>query len=427
MSMTRSNVPNRWIVAAGGMIMQIALGGIYAWSVFRTPLVHQLHSSISAISLTFTIAIFTLGWAAFAGGLWMRAKGPRVVGITGGLLYGLGLYLASFSGHGLWVLYLSYGVLGGAGIGLSYIVPIATSVKWFPDRRGFITGVAVAGFGAGALVTAPIATCLIRSVGVLQTFAWMGGASLVLVIGTACFMREPPTGWLPDGWRPSQNVAAASVSSCTLRQALSHWQWYALWAVLFLNVTAGISIISQASPMVQEITGVNAVVAATMVGIISLANGAGRFLWAWLSDLVGRPWVFFSMFVLQAGLFLALPAIHSFGLFTAFCVVILLCYGGGFGTMPAFCADYFGPRDVGPIYGLMLTAWGCGSALGPILMAHVRQSTGGYERALLILGGIMVAAAAVPLLLRAGIRPRAAEPQTSPRPPADLVGHSLRT
>jgi len=400
-----TKAPNRWSIAIAGVVMQIALGGVYAWSIFRTPLVHRLHASIPQISLTFTIAIFTLGWAAFAGGLWMRARGPRVVGVTGGILYGLGVFLASFSGHGLWVLYLSYGVLGGAGIGLGYIVSIATLVKWFPDRRGFITGVAVAGFGAGALVMAPIATRLIQSVGVLQTFAWLGGALLVLVAGPALLMQEPPAGWRPEGWQPTPSAAAAPVAGSTLRQALASWQWYALWAVLFLNVTAGISIISQASPMAQEITGVNAVVAATMVGIISIANGAGRFLWAWLSDVIGRRSAFLVMFSLQAVLFFLLPRVHSFGLFTSLAVVVLLCYGGGFGTMPAFCADYFGSREVGSIYGLMLTAWGCASALGPMLMASLRQSTGGYGQALLILSAIMTVSVAVPMFLKAPGRP----------------------
>jgi OFA family oxalate/formate antiporter-like MFS transporter len=220
---------NRWIVAAAGVLMQIALGAVYAWSVFRTPLVRQLHASISAVSLTFTIAIFTLGLAAFTGGLWMKAKGPRVVGLTGGLLDGLGVFLASFSAHGLWVLYCTYGILGGAGIGLSYIVPIATLVKWFPDRRGFITGVAVAGFGAGALVTAPIATWLIQAVGVLQTFAWLGAGVLVLVMGAALLMREPPDGWQPRGWQaPAGVLSAAAGGGHSLRQALASWQWYAL-------------------------------------------------------------------------------------------------------------------------------------------------------------------------------------------------------
>jgi OFA family oxalate/formate antiporter-like MFS transporter len=188
--------------------------------------------------------------------------------------------------------------------------------------------------------------------------------------------------------------------------------------VLFLNVSAGISIISQASPMAQEITGVNAALAATMVGIISIANGAGRFLWAWLSDTIGRRWVFLAMFVLQAGLFSLLPGIHSFGLFTAFAFVILLCYGGGFGTMPAFCADYFGSREVGSIYGLMLTAWVCGSALGSMLIAHVRQSTGKYGQALYTIAAIMTASAILPLFLKPPSRVNSARlaSTTSPVP-----------
>lgn len=395
-----SELPNRWLIAAAGVAMQIALGAVYAWSVFRTPLVKAFHWSIIEVSLTFTITIFTLGCAAFVGGLWMRAKGPRIVGLTGGLLYGLGVTLACLSNHGLWVLYLSYGLLGGAGIGLGYIVPVATLVKWFPDRRGFITGVAVAGFGAGALVTAPIATRLIASIGVLSTFAVLGVASFLMVAGSALLMRDPPAGYRPAGWEPVRTGAASGASDFTLKQALGSWQWYALWAMLFLNVSAGISIISQASPMAQEISGVDAAVAATMVGIISIANGAGRFLWAWLSDALGRRWVFLAMFVLQAALFFVLPRVSEFGLFTTLCVVILLCYGGGFGTMPAFCADYFGAKDVGSIYGLMLTAWGFGSVLGPVLIARVRQSTGHYDEALYILAGILAASAILPLIVR---------------------------
>ncbi len=392
---------NRWIIAAAGVVMQLALGAVYAWSVFRTPLVKTFGWSISQVTLTFTIAVFTVGWAAFGGGLWMRAKGPRVVGITAGILYGLGIFLARFSDQGLWVLYLTYGVMGGAGLGLGYIVPVATLVKWFPDKRGFITGIAVAGFGAGALLTAPIATRLIQSAGVLNTFAILGTAYLILVVGAAAFMANPPAGWTPEGWKPAvigNNSLARR--DYTVREALQSWQWYGLWAMLFLNVSAGISIISQASPMVQEITGVNATMAAGMVGIISIANGAGRFLWAWLSDFIGRRWVFLAMFVLQALLFFIMPRLSGFTAFSAVACLVLLCYGGGFGTMPAFCADYFGPKEVGPIYGLMLTAWGFGSVLGPLLMAHVRESTKHYSDALYILAGIMAVSVVVPLIVR---------------------------
>ena len=379
--------------------MQIALGAVYAWSVFRTPLVSTFHWSIKEVTLAFTIAIFTLGIAAFLGGLWMRKAGPRVVAMTGGLLYGAGVFLASFSDHGLWVLYLTYGLIGGAGLGLGYIVPIATLVKWFPDRRGFITGVAVAGFGAGALITAPLATRLIAQTGVLHTFAILGIAYLILVVGAGWFMVDAPAGYRPEGWNPPVAQSTSASREYSLGEALHTWQWYALWAVLFLNVCAGISIISQAAPMAQEITRVSAVQAATMVGIISIFNGAGRFLWAWLSDLIGRRWVFLSMFLLQAVIFYLLTTVSEYGLFTLLAAVVLLCYGGGFGTMPAFATDYFGPRDVGSIYGLMLTAWGCGSAVGPLLIADIRERTGHYTQALEVIAGVMLVSAIVPFIL----------------------------
>src|SRR5467141_2388088 len=183
---------NRWVIAIAGVLLQVALGAVYAWSVFRAPLVKQFGWSISEVTLTFTISIFVLGIAAFFGGLWLNRTGPRLVAITGGALYGLGVFLASFSANKLWWLYLSYGLIGGLGLGLSYIVPVAVLVKWFPDRRGLITGIAVGGFGAGALITAPVATRLIQSVGVLQTFAYLGVAFLIVTVACGYFMQNTP-------------------------------------------------------------------------------------------------------------------------------------------------------------------------------------------------------------------------------------------
>src|SRR5215813_2889664 len=199
---------NRWTIALAGVFMQVALGAVYAWSVFRAPLARQFGWSISEVTLTFTISIFVLGISAFFGGLWLNREGPRVVALTGGVLYGLGVFLASFSAHKLWWLYLSYGLIGGVGLGLGYIVPVAVLVKWFPDRRGLITGIAVGGFGAGALITAPVATELIQAVGVLQTFAYLGIAYFVITIIAASFMQNPPEGWQPQGWTPSAKQTA---------------------------------------------------------------------------------------------------------------------------------------------------------------------------------------------------------------------------
>lgn len=408
-----NNDNNRWFVAAAGVVMQIALGAVYAWSVFSKPLHAQFGWSIPQIAMTFEITILVLGFAAFAGGLWMKRVGPRMVGIVAGICYGAGTILAGRTGGNLAALYLTYGLLGGAGLGLGYIIPVATLIKWFPDKRGMITGVAVAGFGAGALITAPIAARLISGVGVADTFTILGLVYFVAVTGAAFFMKNPPEGYRPAGWEPpaaGQNQRAAK--EYTLKEALCSWQWYALWSILFLNTTAGISIISQASPMAQEISKVTALVAAGMVSTISIANGAGRFLWAWLSDFIGRRQVFLVMFVLQAVLFVALPHVRSFGALTALAFIVLLCYGGGFGTMPAFAADLFGSKDVGSIYGLMLTAWGFAGVVGPAVIASIREHTGHYDGALHLIAGVMLVSAIIPLLVRAPHGPK-----EKPHPP----------
>jgi OFA family oxalate/formate antiporter-like MFS transporter len=312
----------------------------------------------------------------------------------------LGVFLASYSADKLWWLYLSYGLIGGIGLGFGYIVPVAVLVKWFPDRRGLITGIAVGGFGAGALVTAPVATHLIQSVGVLQTFARLGIAYLVVTMATGYFMRNPPDGWKPEGWTPSATQARQrAAKDYSLGGALKTWQWWALWVLLFLNTSAGISLISQESPMFQEIAKASAIVAAGMVGIASIGNAVGRIFWAWTSDAITRRWTFVTMFLLQVGLFWMLPGITSVTILTIVSFIILMCYGGGFGTMPAFAADYFGSKNVGPIYGLMLTAWGCASAFGPLLIAHLRQSSGAYTGGLHIIAGIMAVSMLLPVLV----------------------------
>ena len=399
MTEIRTNT-NRWGIAVAGFVLQMALGAVYAWSVFRVPLAKQFLWSNEEITLTFTISIFVLGVSAFFGGLWLNRQGPRVVALSGGFLYGLGVFLASFSANKLWWLYLSYGLIGGIGVGFSYIVPVAVLVKWFPDRRGLITGIAVGGFGAGALVTAPAATRLIQDVGVLKTFAYLGIAYLVITMATGYFMRNPPDGWKPAGWAPSVAQTSQRVATdYTLGGALKTWQWWALWVLLFLNTSAGISIISQESPMFQEIAKASVIVAAGMVGFASIGNAVGRIVWAWISDAITRRWTFVTMFLLQVGLFWILPDTSSIAILALLSFVILMCYGGGFGTMPAFAADYFGSKNVGPIYGLMLTAWGCASAFGPLLIAYMRQTSGSYISGLHVIACIMAISTLLPILV----------------------------
>ena len=400
-AVSSSGAGNRVVIAIAGVVMQVALGAVYAWSVFREALTQQYGASVSAVNTTFSITILALGFAAFFGGLWMGRSGPRIVAITAGVLYGIGVFLASFASNSLALLYLTYGLIAGVGIGLGYIVPVATLIKWFPDKRGFITGIAVAGFGGGAFVTAFVANALVASTGVFGAFAILGVVYLIMVVGAALFMKNPPEGWKPEGWEPDTTERSD-------RSGVDYDLGGVLWALLFLNVTAGISLIAEAAPMAEEITGVSATVAAGLVSIISVGNAAGRFLWAWLSDAIGRKWVFFVMFLLQAVLFFILPLVSVYVLLAIISFVIVSCYGGGFGTMPAFNADYFGPTNVGTNYGLMLTAWGVGGVLGPLLISRVIDTTDSYTLAFYIIAAIMLGSAVVAFIVRPPRRPEEA-------------------
>lgn len=410
--MPETRVANRWTIAIAAVVMQICLGAAYGWSVFVQPLIRTEHWSLTQVSLNFTLTIFFLGIGTVIGGLWQDRVGPRRVATVAGIIYGIGYILSGFAvkGGSLWGMYVSYGLIAGIGMGMGYITPVATLVKWFPDRRGLMTGVAVAGYGAGALVFSPIAAKLIDSAGIPATFWIFGIVYLVLVTAAAQFYANPPEGWRPAGWEPTSAVTkAATTANFTVREATSTWQFYLLWMMLFLNVSAGIMIISQASPMAQQLVGMSPVAAAGMVGLISIFNGAGRVFWAWVSDLIGRAPVYFLLYAIQAVIFLFLTSIHSVTAFSAMFAIIGLCYGGGFGTMPSFTADFFGPKYMGGIYGLVLLAWGVGAAPSPILIAHVRQTTGSYSYAIHVVAVVMLVALILPVLAR--YRPRA--PRTS--------------
>ena len=391
---------NRWWIAVAGFCMQMALGSAYAWSVFRIPLVKEFGWSIAQVSFTFSISWLFLGLSAVVGGLWLTRKGPRVVGMVAGLMWDGGVFLSSFAADKLWWLYLTYGVMGGIGLGMGYIVPVAVLVKWFPDRRGLITGIAVGGFGAGALIAAPVAGRLMQHLGALPTLMYLGIGYAIVAVSSAFFMQNPPEGWKPAGWTPS---AAQMSQRCdrdySLREALRTWQWWAICALLSINTIAGISVVSQAAPIFQELGKVSAVTAATFVGIISLGNGMGRVLWAWISDLTSRKTAFFAMYLIQAVIFWNFHSISSPTILLAASFVILVCYGGAYGITPAFAADYFGPRHVGPIFGLMMLPWAFPAAFGPLLFAYLRQSTGGYDQALYLIAGVLTVGMILPLLV----------------------------
>ncbi len=416
--MVSARVPNRWTIAVAAVVMQICLGAVYGWSVFVKPLINTEHWTLTQVSLNFTLAIVFLGVGTVIGGLWQDRVGPRKVATVAGVIYGVGYILACVAArnHSLTGLYLSYGVLTGLGMGMGYITPVATLVKWFPDRRGLMTGVAVCGYGAGALIMSPVAARTIVAYGVPQTFLGLGIVYMILVIAAAQFYANPPEGWTLPGWQPRSAVAkAATTENFTVTEAMRTWQFWLLWAMLFLNVSAGIMIISQASPMAQQLVGMSAIQAAGMVGLISIFNGAGRVFWAFMSDLIGRARVYFLLYAIQVVIFFALPHIHNIGLFSVCFAVIGLCYGGGFGTMPSFTADFFGPKFMGGIYGWILLAWGAAAIPSPILIARVRQTTGQYTTAIYVIAIVMLVALALPLLAR---RPSKRGTAQVPRVPA---------
>ncbi|HZU42320.1 MAG TPA: OFA family MFS transporter [Terriglobales bacterium] len=401
--MASERLPNRWGIAVAAVIMQICLGAVYGWSVFKIPLMRTEHWSETQVQLNFTLAIFFLGMGTIIGGLWQDRKGPRIVATVAGVIYGVGYLLAALftRDHSLNGLYFAYGVLTGIGMGMGYICPVATLVKWFPERRGLMTGVAVCGYGAGALVMSPIAARLIKSHGVPYTFTGLGIVYLILVVLAAQFYANPPAGWKPAGWEPRSAVAkAATTYNYTVREAMRTWQFWLLWAMLFLNVSAGIMVISQASPMAQQMVGMTAIAAASMVGLISIFNGLGRVFWAWVSDHLGRARVYFLLYLIQAVIFFALPHMRNLTLFSIAFAVIGLCYGGGFGTMPSFTADFFGPKFMGGIYGIILLAWGAAAIPSPIMVAHLHQATGRFDTSIYVIAGVLVVSLILPLVAK---------------------------
>jgi OFA family oxalate/formate antiporter-like MFS transporter len=399
----------RAAIAAAAFCMQLAFGAVYGWSVFLNPLREQFGASKPEANLTFTITLAVLGLTAGLGGSLQRRIGPRATATIAGLLYGSGVILSGFAPN-LSALYLSYGVIGGIGLGFGYIVPLAVLIAWFPDRRGFITGLAVTGFGLGALVTSPLATELIRIHGVQSTLIILGTAFLLIAVAAAQVLRPAPSDYAPPGWTPAVQQASGFAAETTLRDALRTPHWYLLWSILALNVTAGAALISVAAPLAQELTQVGPALGAIAVCLISLFNGIGRLFWGAISDRLGRAATFLVMFLLQACAFTALPAVDQFWLLLVPAALIALCYGGGFGTMPAFATDVFGAKNAGTIYGAMLTAWSAGAIAGPLLIAALP-----YRTALPVIAGMLACAAILPVLFSALVQRGAATARSRPQ------------
>jgi len=421
---------SRWLVPPAALSIHLSIGQAYAFSVFNFPLSQRIgvtHSApgdwkLSTIGWVFSVAIVFLGLSAALFGSWLDRVGPRKAMFVAALCFGGGFEVAALgiATHQFWLLLLGYGVLGGIGLGIGYISPVTTLIRWFPDRPGMATGMAIMGFGGGAMIASPLSTMLMAY---FKTEQVPGAASTFVALGILyfCFMmfgvftvRVPRPGWQPRGWTPSEHPKKmVTRENVTASLAIRTPQFWLLWVVLCMNVTAGIGVLGQASPMIQEMFpgSITAAAAAGFVGLLSLANMVGRFFWSSLSDYIGRKAVYATFFALGAALYAVVPSTGRSGnvvLFVAGYVIIMSMYGGGFATIPAYLRDMFGSLQVGAIHGRLLTAWSTAGVLGPVLVNYIREYEIGhgvakadaYTTTMHIMAGLLVIGFVCNLLVR---------------------------
>jgi OFA family oxalate/formate antiporter-like MFS transporter len=391
----------RWFIALAGVVIMLTLGTVYAWSVFVKPIAAANGWEVKVVSRVFMLIIGVIGVSAAFGGMLVDKKGPKFVATLGTALYGIGVLLggaALYSGNFMFLL-LGYGVVAGIGNGLAYVVPIATLIRWFPDKRALITGLAVMGFGFGAFFIGKIVPGLINNVGVANAFFILGAVYFVCSVLASLTLKNPPAGWLPKGFTPSATTVSAA-DSFTWSDASKTRQWYMLWCMLFLNVTAGMGLLSKLSPMAQEVIKAAqniddpaklAVLGGGVLAMASIFNGLGRLFWAAVSDMIGRKGVYMVMFLTQAILYILLPQISSVLVFTIIACYLLSCLGGGFAVMPAFAADSFGPTNIGKIYGFLLTAWGAAGVVGGFVFAEFNKQQSLITAAICLCIGFVIA------------------------------------
>ncbi|WP_026958686.1 MULTISPECIES: L-lactate MFS transporter [Aliagarivorans] len=408
--MNEQKIKNRWLIALCAVAIHISIGSVYAWSVFSNPLMELLGKDSQQIGLTFGIAIFFLGTSAAVMGQVVEKHGPRFTGTFAACFFGAGIAGAGFatSIESLYLLYFSYGVIGGIGLGMGYVTPVSTLIKWFPDRRGLATGLAIMGFGFAAMIASPVIQLLIESHGVSATFKIMGGCYFVVMILAASYLERPPVGWKPAGMLENEQAAkkegkqaTGDLSQQNANDAIRTPQFWGLWLMLFINITCGLSILYAASPMAQEIAGLSAMEAAAMVGVIGVLNGLGRLLWSTGSDYLGRPNTFLAFFSIQIVAFLLLPMMTDAIMFQLLVFIVITCYGGGFSCLPVYIGDLFGTKQLGAIHGYILTAWAMAGVVGPSLSSYVREQTGSYTMTMYILVGLLSVALAIAIVMKA--------------------------
>lgn len=370
---------NRWLIALSAIGIHICIGSVYAWSVLTKPIMQAMGFTLKETTWTFSIAILFLGLSAGFLGDYVEKYGPRKSGLTSTCFFGLGMFGTALALHlnSLPLLYLFYGVIGGIGLGTGYITPVSTLVKWFPNNRGFATGLAIMGFGFASLIAGPLMQILVAKYGLVQNFIILGCVYMVIMAASALYLEPPKAS---NGGPSGINVKSILPDTqFTAKEARKTWQFYALWWIFFTNITCGIGLLAVASPMAQEVVKMTPMAAASMVGIIGLINGLGRIFWSTISDYLGRSTVYVVFFLIQIFAFYALAETSSAFIFQLFVFVIISCYGGGFSCMPAFLSDLFGTKELSAIHGKILTAWGMAGIAGPLLLSWIRETTNSYS------------------------------------------------
>ena len=404
--MTTPKLKNRWLIALSAIGIHISIGSVYAYSVITNPVKDIFDVEGSTIKWAFKIAILCLGFSAAFLGPWVEKVGPKVSGTAAGILYGIGILGSGLAVQleSLVLFYACYGVIGGIGLGLGYITPVSTLVKWFPDKRGLATGMAIMGFGLSALIFGPVMQYLFEAVGVINAFFILGIIYLILILASARYIERPPEGYAPKGFdRATSKIVKEDISNITAKEAFKSRRFYYIWFMMFINITCGIAIIAAASPMMQEKLDYTPMQAAAVVGLIGVFNGLGRLLWSGLSDYLGRPNTYVIFFAFQILAFYFLPQITVELLFLAILFTVITMYGGGFATLPAFLGDLFGTKQLGAIHGLVLASWAIAGVAGPTIYDVVKQSTGSLDITLKVFSGLFVVAFLISLLMKRSV------------------------
>ena len=401
---------NRWLIALSAIGIHICIGSVYAWSVLTKPIMSQMGFSLKSTQWTFSLAILFLGLsAAFLGGF-VEKMGPRKSGLLSACLFGTGMLgtgLAIYLGS-LLLMYLFYGVIGGMGLGIGYITPVSTLVKWFPNRRGFATGLAIMGFGFASLLAGPIMQRLIGSYGLVLTFIILGIIYLAIMVAASLYLAPPKKTETSIANAPVHE-ATNSLTQFTAKEVLRTWQFYALWCIFFINITCGIGLLSVASPMAQDVANLSPQAAASMVGLIGLFNGLGRIAWASVSDYIGRGTTYIAFFSIQIIAFYQLSSTTNAFAFQLLVLLIITCYGGGFAAMPAYLSDCFGTKELSAIHGKILTAWASAGIVGPLLVAWIREETNSYTSTLHIFSICFVFSLLIAIYLKVKTSPQRAK------------------